>query len=121
MKQEENPVEPIIKTEKTGTVTLIGINRPDVRNCINTDAATELSAAIEAFENDPESPIAVLYGVGGNFSAGYDLKELSDDPENVTNILMRSEGAMVIFVTSGCCGLKSIAFLNSNFRVRLDE
>lgn len=94
-KQEENPVEPIIKIEKTGTVTLIGINRPDVRNCINTEAAVELSAVIEAFENDPESPIAVLYGIGGNFSAGYDLKELSADPENVANILMRSEGAMV--------------------------
>jgi enoyl-CoA hydratase/carnithine racemase len=76
-------------------VTLIGINRPDVRNSINSEAAAELSAAIDLFENDLESPIAVLYGVGGNFCAGYDLKELSASPENVTNILMRSEGAMV--------------------------
>lgn len=102
-------------------MTLIGINRPDVRNCINTDAANELSAAIDAFENDPESPIAVLYGVGGNFSAGYDLKELSDDPENVTNILMRSEGAMVRIVASGCCVLKFSTYQNSNFRGQLDE
>lgn len=85
----------LIKSEKTGTVTLIGINRPDVRNCINTQAAVELSAAVDAFENDPESPIAVLYGVGGNFCAGYDLKELSENNMSVANVLLRSEGAMV--------------------------
>lgn len=87
--------EGLIKSEKTGTVTLIGINRADVRNCINTEAAAELSSAIDAFENDPESPIAVLYGVGGNFCAGYDLKELSENKDNVANVLLRSEGAMV--------------------------
>jgi enoyl-CoA hydratase/carnithine racemase len=76
-------------------VTLIGINRAEVRNCINTPAAAELSSAIEAFENDLESPVAVLYGVGGNFCAGYDLKELAENKESVANILLRSEGAMV--------------------------
>jgi enoyl-CoA hydratase/carnithine racemase len=80
-------------------VTLIGINRPDVRNCVNATTSAELSAAIENFENDQESPIAVLYGVGGNFCAGYDLKELALDKDNVSNILMRSEGAMVSIYT----------------------
>lgn len=92
---EEVVEEPLIKTEKTGTVTLIGVNRADVRNCINSAASTELSAAIDAFENDPESPVAVLYGVGGNFCAGYDLKELTDNTDSIANVLLRSEGAMV--------------------------
>jgi enoyl-CoA hydratase/carnithine racemase len=74
---------------------LIGINRAEVRNCINSPAATELSTAIEAFENDDESPVAVIYGVGGNFCAGYDLKELTENKDNVANVLLRSEGAMV--------------------------
>lgn len=88
-------VEPLIKTEKTGSVTLIGVNRAEVRNCINSPASVELSAAIDAFENDEESPIAVLYGVGGNFCAGYDLKELTDNKDTIGNVLLRSEGAMV--------------------------
>lgn len=81
--------------EKTGSVTLIGINRSEVRNCVNTDTAKLLSTAIENFENDIESPVAVLYGVGGNFSAGYDLKELADNKENAASLILRSEGAMV--------------------------
>lgn len=85
----------MVKSEKTGTVTLIGINRAEVRNCINSQAAVELSSAIDAFENDVESPIAVLYGVGGNFCAGYDLRELSENQDTVANVLLRSEGAMV--------------------------
>ncbi len=76
-------------------MTLIGINRGEVRNCINSEAAIELSSVIEAFENDESSPIAVLYGVGGNFCAGYDLREISEDKEGVMNVLLRSEGAMV--------------------------
>jgi enoyl-CoA hydratase/carnithine racemase len=88
----------LIKSEKTGTVTLIGINRAEVRNCINTQAATELSFAIDAFENDIESPIAVLYGIGGNFCAGYDLRELSEHKDNVANVLLRAEGAMVSII-----------------------
>lgn len=120
--EEQQPipeeVEPLIKIEKTGTVTLIGINRPDVRNCINTEAALELTSAIDFFENDPESPIAVLYGVGGNFSAGYDLKEISSDPASVTNILMRSEGAMVSSATIPSSPLiDSVSF----FRVQQEE
>lgn len=33
---------------------------------------------MEKFENDSESPVAVLYGIGGSFSAGTDLKDLEE-------------------------------------------
>lgn len=74
---------------------MIGINRPEVRNCVNLATAEQLSHAIEHFENDPESPIGILYGVGGNFCSGYDLKELVSKKEQVQTMLLRSEGAMV--------------------------
>lgn len=93
----EEPPQPIenIKSEKTGNITLIGINRAKVRNAINTETAIQLSEAIANFENDPESPVAVLYGCGGNFCAGYDLNELSNNKESVASLILRSEGAMV--------------------------
>ena len=81
-----------LKIEKTGNITLIGINRAEVRNCINSFTAQLLSAEIEKFENDPESPVAILYGVGGNFCAGYDLNELK---ESEAGLILKSEGAMV--------------------------
>lgn len=87
----------LVKTEKTGNVTLIGINRAEVRNCVNTETANQLSLAIEQFENDPESPVAVLYGVGGNFCSGFDLKELAQNPDASASLILRSEGAMVRF------------------------
>lgn len=95
-KKTEQPPE-LVKTEKTGNITLIGINRPEVRNCVNMATAEQLSHAIEHFENDPESPIGILYGIGGNFCSGYDLKELVANKEQVNSMLLRSEGAMVKF------------------------
>jgi enoyl-CoA hydratase/carnithine racemase len=85
-----------VKVEKTGSITLIGINRPEVRNCVNFETANQLSIAIEQFENDLESPVGIMYGLGGNFCSGYDLKELSHDKASAQNMLLRSEGAMVI-------------------------
>lgn len=88
-----------MKSEKTGNITVIGINRADVRNCVNAETAMQLSQAIETFENDPESPVAILYGVGGNFCSGYDLKELANNKDAASSMILRSEGAMVSF----CC------------------
>lgn len=87
-----------MKTEKTGNITLIAINRPEVRNCVNLATAEQLSQAIETFENDQESPIGILYGTGGNFCSGYDLKELVANKEQAQTMLLRSEGAMVRIV-----------------------
>ncbi len=58
-------------------ITTIGINRPNKKNCVNHETAKQLQAAFKAFEEDPESSCAVLYGKGGTFCAGYDLSEVA--------------------------------------------
>lgn len=58
---------------------MIGINRIETRNSINKTVAAELCSLIERFESDPEVDVAVLYGVGGSFSSGYDLNEIYKD------------------------------------------
>jgi enoyl-CoA hydratase len=60
-------------------VTTVILNRPDVRNAVNPQAASELLAAFDAFEADENASVAVLTGAGGHFCAGYDLKALSGD------------------------------------------
>lgn len=62
---------------------------------MNFATAEQLSLAIQQFENDPDSPVGILYGVGGNFCSGYDLKELVANKEQAQTMLLRSEGAMV--------------------------
>ncbi|XP_055947677.1 enoyl-CoA hydratase EchA19-like [Argiope bruennichi] len=56
---------------------LVGINRPEKRNCVNHETASQLRKAFENFAEDSEARAAVLYGVGGTFCAGYDLQEVS--------------------------------------------
>lgn len=51
----------------------IGINRPEVRNAFREQTLDELAGALEATRDDPMIVAAVLYGVGGHFSAGGDF------------------------------------------------
>lgn len=76
----------------------IGINRPAKRNCVNKSTANKLYDAFSDFENDDNLNCAVLHGLGGNFSAGYDLSELAkiekDDIANELASLMMDRGPM---------------------------
>ncbi|UYN96476.1 MAG: crotonase/enoyl-CoA hydratase family protein [Enhydrobacter sp.] len=69
-----------ILVEKNEPVTTIVINRPEVKNALDNEAARALADALRAFEADDEARVAVLTGQktdkGGAFCAGADLKEL---------------------------------------------
>jgi enoyl-CoA hydratase/carnithine racemase len=58
-------------------VATITINRPEVRNAINYEAAEELAATLTRFDGDDEARVGILVGQGGVFSAGMDLKAVS--------------------------------------------
>ncbi|XP_030369403.1 uncharacterized protein LOC115620342 [Scaptodrosophila lebanonensis] len=85
-----------ILVEKDKNLTLIGINRPQQRNAIDSSTAAQLCDAFAAFEADDTSPVAVLYGVGGSFCSGFDILEMStDEKEEISvDILMRPEGSV---------------------------
>ncbi|CAH1773247.1 unnamed protein product, partial [Owenia fusiformis] len=75
----------LVVTDKVGKIFLIGINRPEKRNCVNSQTAAQLVQAFRTFENDDSLRVAVLHGKGGNFCAGFDLSQLSEggvSPEN---------------------------------------
>ncbi|XP_030371461.1 uncharacterized protein LOC115621815 [Scaptodrosophila lebanonensis] len=92
---KEDGAEPSVKVEKDSHITLIGINRPQQRNSIDGATAEKLSEVIRQFEADDTSPVGVLYGVGGSFSAGYDLKELETEAlRGSLDFLLRREGSM---------------------------
>jgi enoyl-CoA hydratase len=58
-------------------VTTVVLSRPEVRNAVDGPTATALADAFRAFEADDEAAVAVLWGEGGTFCAGADLKALS--------------------------------------------
>lgn len=69
-----------VQVEKEGRVYTVIINRPEVRNAIDYRTSKELADAFRAFEADEESYVAVLWGAGGTFCAGADLKALAANP-----------------------------------------
>ena len=62
-----------VEIEKTDDVWTVVHNRPEARNAMDPDSADSLVAAFEAFEKS-DAKVAVLWGAGGSFCAGWDLK-----------------------------------------------
>ncbi|ANY23515.1 crotonase/enoyl-CoA hydratase family protein [Gordonia terrae] len=65
-----------------GPVRIIGIDRPDRRNAVDRATADALADAFRRFAADDSVSVAVLYGEGGTFCAGADLKAISDGVPN---------------------------------------
>ncbi|CAM5532576.1 crotonase/enoyl-CoA hydratase family protein [Streptomyces purpurascens] len=71
-----------VRIERQGHVTTVVLSRPEARNAVDGPTATELAAAFREFEADEEARVAVLWGEGGTFCAGADLKALGSDRGN---------------------------------------
>ncbi|HUT55704.1 MAG TPA: crotonase/enoyl-CoA hydratase family protein [bacterium] len=68
-----------VEVSQKGKVMTVIIVRPEVRNAVDRPTAEALADAFRDFEALKSARAAVLYGAGGNFCAGADLKGLSDD------------------------------------------
>ena len=66
-----------VRSEQNGPVTTIVLSRPDARNAIDAATADALAGAVAAFDADPSAHVAVLWGEGGNFCSGADLKAVA--------------------------------------------
>lgn len=73
--------------ERKGAVCTIIINRPESRNAVDRETARQLYDAFLEFEKDENLLAAVLWGAGGSFCAGADLKNLADLDEALINEL----------------------------------
>ncbi|WP_405593318.1 crotonase/enoyl-CoA hydratase family protein [Streptomyces sp. NBC_01092] len=71
-----------VRIERQGHVTTVVLSRPEVRNAVDGPTAAELVAAFREFEADADARVAVLWGEGGTFCAGADLKALGTERSN---------------------------------------
>ncbi|NEC51472.1 crotonase/enoyl-CoA hydratase family protein [Actinospica acidiphila] len=71
-----------VRIERRGAVTTVVLSRPEARNAVDGPTAAELADAFRAFEADDEARAAVLWGEGGTFCAGSDLKALGTERAN---------------------------------------
>ncbi|MFF9275577.1 crotonase/enoyl-CoA hydratase family protein [Streptomyces griseosporeus] len=71
-----------VRVERRGPVTTVVLSRPEVRNAVDGPTADELAAAFREFEADDSARAAVLWGEGGTFCAGADLKAMGGEHGN---------------------------------------
>jgi len=70
--------------QKENHITTILLNRPQVKNAVDGETAQELANAFRAFDQDADSYVAILGGLGGTFCAGADLKAVAEGRGNRT-------------------------------------
>lgn len=73
---------PSVRTERRGPVTTVILHRPESRNAVDGPTAAALADAFRAFDADSDAAVAVLWGEGGTFCAGADLKAMGTDRNN---------------------------------------
>jgi enoyl-CoA hydratase len=63
-----------VLVERNGAVTTVILSRSEARNAVDPATAEKLMDAFLAFDADPDQHVAVFWGAGGAFCAGFDLK-----------------------------------------------
>ena len=66
-----------VRIEKNNAVWTVIHDRPQARNAMDPESADALTAAFLEFDADKNAAVAVFYGTGGAFCAGWDLKYVS--------------------------------------------
>lgn len=66
-----------VSIEQHGRVTLVTLDRQQVRNAVDGPTAAALAEAFRAFDDNPDSDVAVFHGAHGTFCAGADLKAVA--------------------------------------------
>jgi enoyl-CoA hydratase len=68
-----------VLTERQGKVLIVTLNRPEVRNAVDSATARALGEAFQQFERDEDLCAAVLTGAAWTFCAGADLREVAEN------------------------------------------
>ena len=76
-----------VNIENKNKISTIMINRPEARNAVDRKTADQLVEAFLAFDKDDSLSVAVLYGAGGHFCAGADLKAVAQGLAGAANRL----------------------------------
>jgi enoyl-CoA hydratase/carnithine racemase len=97
----------ILLCEDREAVRVLTLNRPNARNCLSMDLMAALHGAVtEAGDNDAVRAV-VLTGAGPAFSAGHDLKELTEHRND------EDRGRAFYAETMGACSDMMLAIVRS--------
>ena len=83
-----------VRVDADGAVMVVTIDRPEVRNAVDRDAADRLAAAFADFDRDDTLSVAILTGHGGTFCSGADLRGVAEARGNRVSEDMDAHGPM---------------------------
>jgi enoyl-CoA hydratase len=66
-----------VRVERRDAVWTVVLDRPETRNAVDRPTAEALAGAFREFDADPGASVAVLWGAGGTFCSGADLKAVA--------------------------------------------
>ncbi len=83
-----------VRVEKNGAVWTVIHARPEARNAMNPENAQALYEAFLAFDQDESASVAVFWGEGGAFCAGWDLKHAAalEGDEPLQELMFPADG-----------------------------
>ncbi len=123
-----------ITTERRGHVLMIGLDRAAKRNAFNLQMLSELAAAYNQLEDDPELRCGLLFAHGDHFTAGLDLAEVGPavgrgesffPPEGVDPLELRGgrprTKPMIIAVQGWCLTIGVELLLACDIRLAADD
>jgi enoyl-CoA hydratase len=92
-----------IKTEVRESVLIVTLNRPEVKNAIDSSLTQGLRAAIDRLDSDDALRVGVLVGAGGTFCSGMDLKAFGREgaPKGLARLLMEGADKILIAAVEG--------------------
>lgn len=82
-----------VRIERDGPVWTVIHSRPEARNAVDPPSAKALYEAFVAFEADDSASVAVFWGEGGAFCAGWDLKHAAALPDGDDGLARLDFGA----------------------------
>ena len=84
--------------ERSGPVTTVTLNRPQVHNALDRDLSEQLNCAVREIRDDLECRVVVLQGAGNTFCAGDDVGEFNTWTEDIAGrqIRLYQETAKII-------------------------
>lgn len=71
-----------VRVERRAEIYTVVLSRPHARNAVDGPTADALADAFENFDADDTASVAVLWGEGGTFCAGADLKAFGSERGN---------------------------------------
>ncbi len=83
-----------VHRELVGSVFVVTIDRPDVRNAVDGPTAALLADAFREFDATAQARVGVLTGAAGTFCAGADLKAISNGRGNTVVADAQVDGPM---------------------------